>query len=454
MLGLIGRFLRAASGVMSVKFVIWLPVFLVLAGLGIDGASGYAWRMRLQMAADAAALAAATEMPNTVNAEAKAREYIVANLGVDILLDEDVVYGTWDSANEVFTPGGLSPNAVQILARRESARGNGVPTIFLSLLGISDWDVGASAVATATQVVPTELAIAFDASASMGRAGRIADARETVITALAHLDTFIDEQESFHVSLVPIHDRINLGASWDHWVSNPAASNAIGSVGDVCVRPREQAEAGFPHALTDTPASMLPFQVSTKDNELVYARNASSLACGTPIVQPTQVIETVTNTLERLPTHGAGRYDVGLAWAWRMVSPNWAGEWGLTNYPRPMDQARKIVMFVADGVTTINNDFASGGFNEHSQLPLSATTGKMSLAHGDHLVELCAKMQSQGVEVIIIAPNSVDPMMDSAMTRCVAGSSRSQRFTPSNQTELDDALEDLVEDSMPARLVQ
>lgn len=153
-LSAIGRFLKREDAAATVFMVICLPMFLALAGLAIDGAAAFRMQTVLQVTADAAAEAAALDLPDGATALATAQAYAVKNLPAatngTVLESGDVHTGHWDAATRSFTVGGTPTNAVQVIARRAAANGNALPTTFLGLIGQHSWDISASAIAAAT----------------------------------------------------------------------------------------------------------------------------------------------------------------------------------------------------------------------------------------------------------------------------------------------------------------
>lgn len=147
------RFALSRRGSGSVFNLVMLPVFLALAGLAIDAAMVYRTEAALQVAADAAALAAAMDVPaKSSYAVTDAINFAQYNMPTAsngaVLKASDVVLGNWDSASGVFTPGGSPQNAARVITRRAVENGNPHSTTFLRLIGLTHWDVSAASVAT------------------------------------------------------------------------------------------------------------------------------------------------------------------------------------------------------------------------------------------------------------------------------------------------------------------
>ncbi len=139
-------------GAIAVLAAFLLVVLLGMVAFAIDvGYIAYA-KAELQRSADAAALAAATELPD----ELAAIDAAVAN-GADnqtrvtpLVQAGDVSFGYWDRDAASFDEpaSGQSANAVRVTIGRTAADGNPLHLFFAHLLGRSRADVTASATAT------------------------------------------------------------------------------------------------------------------------------------------------------------------------------------------------------------------------------------------------------------------------------------------------------------------
>jgi hypothetical protein len=122
---------------------------LGVASLAIDIGHLLYVRTRLQATADAAALAAAQEIPDEPNARSVAQHYAGLNESGDasVLADDDVELGRWEIGTGLFTPDEEPPNAVHVVVRRSAVNDNPVGTWFARVIGIDEADVEAEAVA-------------------------------------------------------------------------------------------------------------------------------------------------------------------------------------------------------------------------------------------------------------------------------------------------------------------
>jgi len=128
-----------------------MTVILGFAALAIDLSQQTALHNQLEAAADAAALAAASQLPDEKKARAKALEYAEKNMPREgdgtVLAGDDIVFGTWYEGRREFVAGGPFTNAVQVTVRRSLKNGNPAPTFFLQIFGMDHADISARSIA-------------------------------------------------------------------------------------------------------------------------------------------------------------------------------------------------------------------------------------------------------------------------------------------------------------------
>ena len=153
------KILHEEEGVATIWISLMMMVFVAFIGLALD--TGYTvWvGQKLQISADAAALAGGyrikTDVPSARN---KARLVAYANdaAGDQVSLDAnypnapegDIVVGRYDRGTGVFDPLSDKPNAIKVVARRtDSSIGGPVDLIFGQLFGIETFDMSRYAIA-------------------------------------------------------------------------------------------------------------------------------------------------------------------------------------------------------------------------------------------------------------------------------------------------------------------
>ncbi|HTS41729.1 MAG TPA: TadG family pilus assembly protein [Xanthobacteraceae bacterium] len=157
------QLLRDQRGAILVITTIYLPVIVGFMTLAID--MSYVLRMQnmLQVTADSAALAATWNLPNASSVTV-AQQYATDNMPTSkygtVLVASDVTLGLWSST--CATPSTLSCftaiptascttsncNAVKVVTRMATANGNPLQLFFASMIGWSNFNVSATAIAT------------------------------------------------------------------------------------------------------------------------------------------------------------------------------------------------------------------------------------------------------------------------------------------------------------------
>lgn len=146
------RHKRRRLGVALIYALIAMTLMTGMMCLAVDVAHVKIVKQELITAVDAATHHAASYLPTTAaEVQNAAITTAAANRadGSSVALSAatDVIIGTWNSSTRTFTPGGSSPNAVKVIARRSNATGNPIRLSFASLFGASTKDVTVSATA-------------------------------------------------------------------------------------------------------------------------------------------------------------------------------------------------------------------------------------------------------------------------------------------------------------------
>ena len=250
-------------GSASVFAICLLPAFLALGGLAIDGAN--AWRVRsiMQVTADSAALAAVTQLPNSANTIQMAQDYAAKNMPVasngSVLANTDVVTGFWDTNARTFTPNGSPLNAVQVTVKRSAANSNALPTTLLSLIGVNNWNIVTTSIATSA-TDKLWVALVLDNTGSMTQTdinniSKIAALKTATHQLLTQLQNAATSPGDVEVAIVPFSKDVNVGtaninASWIDWTDWEAApanstSSSFANVGPGSTCPYTTGSQGY-----------------------------------------------------------------------------------------------------------------------------------------------------------------------------------------------------------------
>ncbi|MBL4853559.1 MAG: VWA domain-containing protein [Robiginitomaculum sp.] len=403
--------------------VAFLPL-LTIAGMSIDLRRQISADAHIQFALDAAALYTVKYTANLTpqELEAKAESLFLANLVNNVAFEINGFSAT------ISENGNLELEAVGY-----------VDPIFMQIAGFPNLGIRANSETIAKSSSGIELVIAFDTTASMGFGNTWEAAVGTLENILEDLKVYSGNNE-FYVSLLPFSDRVNVGSHRTAWLDGAVPGGApnwwnIADHWNGCVEPREENIGSFPWALDDDTAFSEPFSVSIPnitgglgDAHWNWAPACPSVA----LTGPTTDVSLVINAAESLTRAGTGRFDVAMAWSWRLLSPQWVGQWNVANYPAlnqgsPLGEIdrRKIVVYVTDGRTegyTWELDKTrSWGWNEGSR------TGF------EHMVNVCNQMKGDDIEIYMIRVNGnghAEPYMQDCAT------SPNHYKTVSNNTEL------------------
>lgn len=138
---------RREDGAVAVMFAVSMVALFGMAALVLDVGKVYLVQSELQTSADAAALGAASMLPDPAAAIARGEAIAVANHDGLSASSVDVITGTWDAGSSMFIAGGANPDAVRVNVFRTAAEGNPVDNSLASVIGRPQSDAEATAVA-------------------------------------------------------------------------------------------------------------------------------------------------------------------------------------------------------------------------------------------------------------------------------------------------------------------
>jgi Flp pilus assembly protein TadG len=147
--------------------IVWVALILIIliafASFAVDLGRVRVGKAQLQTAADAAARAGVSALPNGPSSEAEDRAVEVANANecmgtsVELVVEEDIVLGLWNEVDRTFSeltddPGTLiderrGANACKVTTRRTVDRGNAMPLTLARVLGKTTFNAEAAAIA-------------------------------------------------------------------------------------------------------------------------------------------------------------------------------------------------------------------------------------------------------------------------------------------------------------------
>lgn len=391
------NFWASQNGTVAVIFALAAVPLLLAAGVALDYSQAQRYQSELQVATDAAILAAGTQSnKNLSELEAIADSYFESNININ---------------------SGVEISHTQLQQSGNALTYNvtaSVDTVLLKVLGIESIDLQAK-----SEVKPslhaTELVIVMDTTGSMSFGSSWTDAKNVINQTVQTLSSLQSTNDGFYVTLLPISDRVNVGTNKSAWLSVAAPTPWNG-----CMAPREEPTTDFPYALTDKPPSQLGFLPSAIGYDDVYSSSNASWVdhgtngnphddnlpiCPLGITGPTNDPADIEAALDALTPQGTGRFDEAMVWAWRLLSPDWSGLWGEVDYPRPFAERRKIVAFISDGLTEAYRHEVGGDGDGVSPPNVIFGWNRGSKWGFEHLVGVCEQMKSEGIEIHMIKVN-------------------------------------------------
>lgn len=375
-------FLGNRQASMAVTFGLSIVPALGFVAAAIDYSRANDARTAMQKGADAAALAAA----------AAARDKVGTPIGI--------AHATYEQNVKGIKLTGRAERLVEadgIYRYEASAYVKGTLGGVVAAQGLAV-EVKASATYGNEVARPTELVFVADVTNSMNFGSSWNSMIQAVSDTLERIKGN-GENSEFFVTLIPMSDRVRFGGFEPSWSSvNPQPANWRG-----CWEPREIPDGAFPHALDDTaPTGKNKFTPSVRGSYIPdYIGSKNTPTPGDPtcpstaVVGPTSDIEQIRAGLRSLSPGGTGRFDDGMAWAWRMVSPNWRGHLGVPNYPSKKDDRRKVVILMTDGHTTAYDTEVGGAAAKDTSFGWNNGTRKGF----ENLVHLCGRMKAAGIEI-------------------------------------------------------
>lgn len=461
-----------ARGNISIMMGLAIIVLVGMVGASIDLGRAHALKSKLSNAVDAAGLAGGAVV-NSGDIGAVINEYFTANFPADYM-DATVTGPDWVlSADQ------------KVLTVTASAT---VKSAFMQLMGHNSITVRAETEIT-RETRGMELVLVMDNTGSMRSGAKmdtmITAAKDLVDILYGGEETV----PNLWVGLVPYAASVNIGPQHADWLVNPITwtdhqgtftRSLVAAPGDDadsdtmnildpadpdsmyfptawkgCVEARAHPEDTtdnlpehvggwqplfWPDADVDndwfTPA-IPPEDEDDEGTPESYAINEANsaqnngtgpnLGCGPPILPLTAERSAIKTAIDGMqPWHRGGTVaSVGLAWGWRVISPQWRGKWDGAepntlplNYHHPL--MNKVAIILTDGVNQmydwhnddelLGSDYTAYGRVEEGILGGATTLTSAKNEINSRLASICNAMKAQGVIIytIVFQENDAD----------------------------------------------
>ncbi len=443
--GSIRRLLRETRANVTVLFGFGAIALVGGVGLAVDTSVAYNVRAQLAAAADAAALAGARAFASP-NRDADIANFFNANF-------DNGYMGSVLKPLEIVTDN--DARTVTVTARVE------IPTLFMSIFGTDSIEIFATSEATLSSR-DVEVAMVLDITGSMS-GSRIADLR---VAANELIDIVVqDLQEPFYskVALVPYSSAVNVGAYADA-VRGPYTAGAT------CTYPTAPTCETFEFQRASD-GDWIEFDISACVTERTGAQAYTDAAPSAALVSPhfpppgtynpcpsAEIMPLSSNktalhaAINGLTTGGSTAGQIGVAWGWYMVSPNFGYLFPAASQPKDYGEVHlgqevlKVVIIMTDGqFNTVYFD----GVNSQSSTSGSGTSNykiNQNATNGNPYTQaetLCDNMKAEGVIVYTVGLEiSSSTAVTDLMNNCAT--SADHVYLPESGTELKQAFKDIA----------
>jgi Flp pilus assembly protein TadG len=440
----VGRTLRdfAADRRGAVAMILGLaiiPLFAII-GLSIDTCRAYMTKSRLSAAVDAAALAGGRVFTSD-NRDQDVQMYFDANFPDGFMGSEiEPLVITPDDINRKLT-----------VAARVT-----IPTTFMRVLGEESITIAANAEVTIqSQNVEVSLVLDITGSMSGSKISDLIDAANELVDIVVQ-----DQQDPFYskIALVPYSMGVNVGAY---------ASQVRGAyTNNTCTYPASPTCRYYQfrrYSDNNWTTQEISNCVSERAGAEAYTDAAPSVsrlmpnypAPGTYNPCPPNAILPLTSDRDALHTEinsltagGATAGQIGIAWGWYMLSPNfgylWPGEGEAADYDAA--DLAKVAIIMTDGAfnTTyydgvIARDSGSGSGTNAYKINHDSANGSSS----NQALSLCTAMKAAGIEIFAVGFDiASEPDAQALLGSCATDASH--LYLPEDGTSLKSAFHSIA----------
>jgi Flp pilus assembly protein TadG len=430
-------FVRDRRATMHVLLAAGIMPLVAAVGLAVDSSRGFLAKSRMSHALDVAVLAGA-------------RVYASDNRDSDIqkFFETNFPDGFMDATVE---PLSIVPDDVN-RTLTISARAT-VPTTFMQVLGINSMTVSAEAQAT-LESRSVEVALVLDITGSMS--GQPIKDLRSAANELVNI-VVLDTQTPFYskVALVPYAAAVNVG-TYANQVRGTYTSGATCTT-PTCQYYKFQDATQYNnwqiHQITScvTERSGADAYTDTAPNVAPVGKQypSSSSNCVSNQIYPLSSNRTnLHNRINNLSANGTTAGQIGVAWGWYMVSPNWAYLWPAASQPAAYGtpDLLKVVVIMTDG--NFNTMYYNGVLSSDADTGSNSEkiNHKNSNDPDDEFAQakkLCDAMKDKGILIYTVGLGvQSDPQSNDVLTHCATDSSHV--YFPSNGTELKQAFHDIA----------
>ncbi len=421
---LVRALLRARDGSMIVSLSATMAVLVAVMMLAVDMGRLQLAETRLQIALDAAALAAtrAIQSPTLDQDIEQVVEANLEGLGIGFQLDGVQRIPLTDAH-------GIRRLRLEATGKLSSPLG---PLLDQAEL---DWLEVRAENETLRATRGVELVMVLDNTGSMRSSDRIGALRTAAVDLADVLFEGSESAPNLWVGIVPYSATVNIGSGYTNWLDPGLPAGTLASYTPTtwkgCVLARtggeDQTEAppseapltpffwptmpgtheDYPDYDAGTPNNAWPDGAGSVDerNEAQNQGYGPNLGCGPSILPLSPLYSEVTAKIaEMQPWHRGGTMaNVGLVWGWRVLSPEWRGLWrdadgaAITTLPIDYDTPylSKVMVLMTDG----DNQWFKKDFTAY-RYPSDGLLGSDSV--DDRMLKACTALKEQGIVLFTV----------------------------------------------------
>ncbi len=413
------RFQVDRRGTIGIVFAATIIPATAAIGMAVDLGHAVKIKADLQSTLDAVALAAGRTLQTSSDetaTEAYARAYFTSTVpnGIDARITHLAIDG--------------ASSSVTLAARAR------VDTSFLAMIGVETLTLTATAAADMGQAgsgKDLEVAMMLDITGSMA-GHKIADLKLAAKDLVQSLLPDAESREHTRIAVVPFSEAVRPGN--DVLARVIGAPPATKSLRDASGRTRT-------YTLTSCVSERLGADAFTDAAPAsggwigpVYVQSGGCLPSST-VLPLTSDKPALDRKIDDLTANGYTAGQIGTAWAWYALSPEWAGIWPMRSEPAAYaGNVTKVAVLMTDG--EYNTDYRRGV--QTRTLGGAPDNG----ASDAQARQMCAAMKAQGIIVYTVGFQLEDAAAVETLERCASGDSYA--FLADDGSELRQAFRDIA----------
>jgi len=398
------RFSGDARGDVAILFGLMALVLFMMIGLAVDYGRYVNARSQTIAATDAAVLAGARALQTNGGDQDAALKvaqayYDQATKNRLTLTNDTIGFAVGDNATAVMTTGNAS------LATPFMGLGGTKSLPILHSDG-SDYSKAVLAVGGNAEL-NLEISMMLDITGSMGEGTKLADMKDAA-TDLVNIVVWSDQsQYKSRVAIVPFAYDVRLPASaftkatGISSTSNPCVVERTGSqkYSDAAPQSGQYVMAHNKATTTTTTTGKGKNKVTTTTTTYSPTCDLASSAQALPL---TSDKDALTSKINGLQLAGSTAGHIGTAWAWYMLSPNWASLWSSSSTPAAYDtpNLKKIAVLMTDG--EYNTQYTSNGVPDGSNSLTNCPNAANGVCSSAQAISQCNGMKAKGIEIYTV----------------------------------------------------